>query len=245
MGLRVCKECKLEKDLEEFPKHKECLGGLAPVCKVCKRRYGREHYQKKKNLGISYVCKEKLCLGCNFLLPAQMFSKRLVTKDGLSTECKKCNNKKQSGRKLTLNARYRSLYHSAKRRNLDICTKDEFLLWYASTPNVCYYCEVDYKQFLVNMNSVLTENRLKRFREIFCNPTHRKIRDLTIDQNDPCKGYIIGNMVKCCWVCNYIKGGILTGLEFLSVASWIRLEIEGRLDQHKDQFAWFRKHDFR
>jgi len=40
-GKRKCKECGELKPLEAFTKHKKCVGGYAPRCRVCKTSYSR------------------------------------------------------------------------------------------------------------------------------------------------------------------------------------------------------------
>jgi hypothetical protein len=76
----------------------------------------------------------------------------------------------------------------------------------------------------------LSEDRLKRFREVFSNPIYGKIDDLTIDRKNPGYGYDENNIVKACWICNYLKGGIWTHKNFMFLGMSVRREIEGIAD---------------
>lgn len=48
MTTKVCKECHTEKELEEFPKHKQMKDGYLNQCKLCKNAYLRKYGQDNK-----------------------------------------------------------------------------------------------------------------------------------------------------------------------------------------------------
>lgn len=77
------------------------------------------------------------------------------------------------------------------------------------------------------------EQKVYRFRQIFACPPHRQIRTMTIDQKDPNAGYTERNIVKCCWICNFIKGGILTFDQMLLIGPSIRKELMALCDSKR------------
>jgi hypothetical protein len=47
--VKVCKTCKVEKEIEEFPKNKLYKGGIRPHCIECRRDYELKSYHKHKH----------------------------------------------------------------------------------------------------------------------------------------------------------------------------------------------------
>jgi len=46
--MKICRECKEEKELTEFYKQKNCKNGLNPKCKLCVRRIKKDKYTPSK-----------------------------------------------------------------------------------------------------------------------------------------------------------------------------------------------------
>jgi len=48
---RICYKCKIEKPINEFPKHKSRFGGHDYMCKLCHKKYYKSYYEdnSKKN----------------------------------------------------------------------------------------------------------------------------------------------------------------------------------------------------
>lgn len=47
--MKICTKCKIEKDFDEFHKHKRCKDGLANRCKVCSSLDKKEYYDNNKS----------------------------------------------------------------------------------------------------------------------------------------------------------------------------------------------------
>lgn len=47
---KLCKSCRLEKELAEFDRHPTCLFGRKNVCKSCASAYGKKRYAQKREL---------------------------------------------------------------------------------------------------------------------------------------------------------------------------------------------------
>ena len=83
--------------------------------------------------------------------------------------------------------KFNSLKSSAKKRNLPLNISFEYFK-NLKTSN-CYYCGVS-----------------NIFLQFFCEVMGRKMPYMSIDRIDNTKGYIIGNVVPACFLCNQIKG---------------------------------------
>ena len=46
--MKTCSKCKEEKPLSEFTKNKTKKGGYNYTCRVCTRKYIKEHYESNK-----------------------------------------------------------------------------------------------------------------------------------------------------------------------------------------------------
>lgn len=85
---------------------------------------------------------------------------------------------------------YAYLKHAAKKRGKRFSfSKEQFQKWWDQQKKICHYCNRD--------------NGLERFQ---------------IDRKDNDKGYIFGNIVLACKVCNTVKGKIFTYEEMKEIA---------------------------
>lgn len=59
--MRICKNCNIEKILEEFYKHPRMLEGRYAICKECTKKKQKEYYKEyyPKNAKRIYQCKKK------------------------------------------------------------------------------------------------------------------------------------------------------------------------------------------
>lgn len=139
----------------------------------------------------------KVCTKCKIEFSLTEFSPKKINKDGLNSWCKSCNAKatliyyynnkekcdNRSKEKATkLNTRFSNSKSSAKRRGLDFSFKLEEYSDLIKLP--CYYCDN-----LLGKQSVIGSG---------------------LDRIDSSKGYVQGNCVSCCKLCNQIKMNILT-----------------------------------
>lgn len=99
-----------------------------------------------------------------------------------------------------IKSKYISLKYRCKINNIPIITKEEFIKWYNSQSKNCFYCgilEADFRQK---------------------NIMGRTGKYLTIDRLDSKKGYVIGNIVLACAICNIIKSNFFTPKEMKEIA---------------------------
>jgi hypothetical protein len=102
--MKVCTECKVEKDESDFHKHPTCLGGLCNRCKACESEYKRNHYEKRKAeyAGVNvYDGGDKTCLKCLNVFPKEKryWSQASFGPGGLHSYCRVCENRRTSGYK--------------------------------------------------------------------------------------------------------------------------------------------------
>lgn len=103
-------------------------------------------------------------------------------------------------RSLTSGGVYKELKRNRTRRNLEVCSFEDFDFWYSKRIKACEYCS-------------LPESRLSKVEYI---PKLYRKR-LTIDRKDNKLGYLTDNMVLACFKCNQIKGNLLSYKEMLYI----------------------------
>lgn len=81
---------------------------------------------------------------------------------------------------------------------------EQFTAWYCSQEPACVYCGVSLEQFL-------------SVRHLMAGSA-KAAQTLTIDRCDSLKPYAEGNIVMCCYLCNYLKGFFFTAEEFGNIA---------------------------
>ena len=86
-------------------------------------------------------------------------------------------------------------------------------------------CNWRIEHFQTNRQLLLLRDVIKRQKQASTN-------ELTLDRADNSKGYAASNLVKACWLCNYIKGAFLTESEMKQVGARLRKEMELGLDEH-------------
>lgn len=164
--------------------------------------------------------KTKKCSGCGIVKSLSKFHIQRNCASGYRSRCKDCRNKDRLKRirkpeyiYLKIQERLRDL--KKKGRHLDICTQSEFVDWYKQQDRTCNYCLLpeDFINFIpFKANSgFLNKSRLE------------------IDRADNAKGYVLGNLILSCPICNRVKGSLLTKKDMLKVGfeiirpKWIKL----------------------
>jgi hypothetical protein len=90
---RVCKQCGIEKPIDQFHKSKVHHGGHIPLCAECKNWNHRSAEDKAKEetkwrlLAMGF----KFCTNCNTLKSINEFAPHFTLRDGLRAYCKKCD----------------------------------------------------------------------------------------------------------------------------------------------------------
>lgn len=160
------------------------------MCQVCLKKQ-RTRWEKKKTNGVCKNCTNTILEGRSLLF------------------CKNCLEK---NRQITSQDKLSNRFHSMKTRakindikfNLE---KQEFINWWKSQPEKCYYCGVS-QEFLTNLN--------------------RKKSSMTIDRKNNQKGYEVSNICLSCARCNNMKSNFFTEEEWKQIA---KLYITPRLEQ--------------
>lgn len=97
--MKTCTLCNIEKNLEEFAKHKKGKGGLHPHCKACANKRTSEWrkqnpelyktiYQKRNNSQKTKELNRINILKRNFNITIELYNKMLKDQDN---KCKICN----------------------------------------------------------------------------------------------------------------------------------------------------------
>lgn len=236
----ICRICGKEKDSSEFSVNLRSKSGYDARCRTCRSERTKELYQIKMAENLSPIQNGTLvCTLCKTEKDVRQFDVQRNRASGRSSHCKECHKgyyKKRhaSGELAGGKSGWNRLRHSAKSRGLVFSIKlSDFSQWWSKTDHVCHYCGSTTDDFILAKNAILDgQQNLSRFREIFRNPVHRSVVHLSVDRKDPDVGYELDNLAKACWICNYIKGGILKEVDMLMVAPSIRRSIIEAI-QHK------------
>jgi hypothetical protein len=105
--MKQCRNCGLEKTLDEYPKHKTTKDGYDTLCKVCTNEYAKQrrlkNLDKERERYLRYKennqrerllnpITEKTCNVCNETKNISEFSTHQTNKDGYNNKCKICVN---------------------------------------------------------------------------------------------------------------------------------------------------------
>ena len=52
--MKICTRCEVNKELEDFHKHSECIGGRRNICKECVKKYQHENAASIRDRGVEY-----------------------------------------------------------------------------------------------------------------------------------------------------------------------------------------------
>ncbi len=77
---KVCFNCRLERNLEDFAYHSKTFDKLQSFCQECSKKEGSRQVEAE----------QKRCSGCARNLPKADFGARAAGSDGLRTRCRKC-----------------------------------------------------------------------------------------------------------------------------------------------------------
>jgi hypothetical protein len=79
---KICIHCKVEKELKDYYKCKNCKDGHRNTCKKCTMENNKELY--KRHLDIS---EERICAGCNILKPITKFKRKNGVRENTCRAC--------------------------------------------------------------------------------------------------------------------------------------------------------------
>lgn len=119
--MKICRTCKIEKEIQDFKKNPMYKDGYETQCKSCQKQIKAEKLEQNKD----FIPEKQLCRTCKIEKNILEFGKNKAYSLGYETQCKECRNKKaaisrEKNREKT-NKKYVERYHSdpefKKRRN--------------------------------------------------------------------------------------------------------------------------------
>lgn len=203
---KTCIKCKVEKPVGEFPKNVRIPGGYHYYCKTCMNAYIKAYQQTGKGEESVRRAAEKQRTTGYF-----RFGKGAI----------------------------HILKQGAIKRGIPfLISADELGTWWKSVPDTCAYCGISIDQYRHLRDRILkytgTNYDILKFRRLFRSPKHAAINWMTIDRKDNSRGYELTNMLKACWICNGIKGSLLTWEDVTLIAYGIIQKLTRDLEKEKD-----------
>ena len=164
----------------------------------------------------------KVCLKCKQEKPLSEFGKNKQSADSKTYWCLQCKREYNAWYRGTPNGIYNQTVQNQrwyKHKEVEISRKD-FLDWYENEPKICAYCD-------------LLESDIDIMKDNFSGRADR----LTVDCMDNSVGYVKGNLVLACGVCNLLKNNFFSYEEFRDIAQryikpkWMNIKSKQREDE--------------
>ena len=112
--MKICRTCKVEKEITEFKKNPMYKDGYETQCKKCQKEIKLERLNH--NINSNNIPIKKICRICNEEKDITEFGINRAYKDGYETRCKICRNKeaaiKREKHRESNNKKYIEKYHS-------------------------------------------------------------------------------------------------------------------------------------
>lgn len=197
--------------LQKQRKHRLANGKKCSVCKAVKplTDFYKAHYESLD--GRMSLCKTCLSASQKRYVAAnadkvkarrQQYVERRKAEDEEGWK-QKIVDYRRTARGAFLTLKRRCSGNPARRGWMAISWED-FAAWYSSQEPACAYCEVSLEECL-SVRHLMTG-------------AAKSAQTLTIDRCDSLKPYAEGNIVMCCYLCNYLKGFFFTAEEFGEIA---------------------------
>lgn len=212
-ALKRCSKCGLEIDRSQFRRNFSTKDGLQFWCKTCHTNAQRLYKKTPEGRRHQRMAQENY----------------LKTPRGKESQRKSQNkfNKTARGKLIRIKVRARARGLSAT------ISADDFEKWWKDSPHICGYCGCttnEYRQTVKNLRQYSGKRRtLRLLRTKLLKLEATSDYDLTVDRADNELGYEFGNLTKACWICNVVKGHLLTSAEMRITGRRIRKEIEDGL----------------
>lgn len=239
IGRKVCTRCGLERSVIEFSKNKNSRDGLHYWCKTCldESRHNSSGERRHRLDSLSVAPSDmKTCTKCGRVKPKTGFKKRKTAPDGLSWHCRECEREHWLQRKERdgiTSGDIAALRSQCKKRGHEFkLSTSQVRDWWKCVPDCCHYCGVTTKEYLQlkaklqaydGPSRLVHWARLRHFGEL------QKTARMTIDRRDNELGYVEGNLVKACLLCNMVKSGVLDEEEMLFIGPHLRQRLEKAL----------------
>ena len=112
--MKICRTCKVEKEITEFKKNPMYKDGYETQCKKCQKEIKLERLNH--NINSNNIPIKKICRICNEEKDITEFGINRAYKDGYETRCKICRNKEaaiqREKHRESNNKKYVEKYHS-------------------------------------------------------------------------------------------------------------------------------------
>lgn len=184
------------------------------VCTKCGKNKSLENFYNCsrcfKNPTKNKEKKDTVCKSCVYKRMSENRKRLLLTKEGREkmSQYYKDYYKKNIFSSRERKKRYAStpkgVYNTLnKREKGEIISREDFIKWYLLQKRKCHYCGI--------------------FEDDIDKKSYGKMSNrLNIDRKDNSKGYMKGNMVLSCYLCNRVKCDFFTESEMLKIAKIIR-----------------------
>jgi hypothetical protein len=206
--LKRCTKCGRSKSSSEFSRHPKTKDGLQSWCKRCLGAATQAYLKTEKGKAILRRAQKR-------------YFSSVKGKAALRRGFKKLSD---AGYYRFGKGAISILRSNARRRSLAFNLTEETLTrWWNDNPDVCAYCGITIQEFKKIRNFLMSyqgsDDEILRFkRRFFRSPKHAAINWMTLDRTDNSRGYSVGDICKSCWICNSLKGEILTAKEMRKIA---------------------------
>ena len=199
--MKRCSKCHCDKPLEDFPTNKATKDGRGSWCRACAATYQARYFKSARG------------------------------KEALARAVKR---QQVSGYYRFGRGAIPILRQGAEHRGIPFTLTAESLeAWWQQIPDTCSYCETTIEEFRRLRDVVISydgrDYEILKFKRIFRSAKHRRINWLTIDRLDNSRGYELGNIVKCCWFCNSIKGSLLNESDMRRIAKNVIQRLQAKV----------------
>lgn len=215
LNYKICSNCGKKKEINSFYKYKRGNKTyFRSVCNECWHKqivdYRKGLIVKKQKINYSLLT-SKVCTKCGKEKDISFFHKYKVgNRVYFRGDCKECWHKQIV--KLKREYSYKNpiyfFFHlkaSAKKRNVEVSiSKTDFVEWWKNQEQQCFYCKRHFNDIRLDTDKL-----------------NKKLRRLTIDRTNNKLGYIINNIILCCYRCNSIKSDYFDKDEMLKIGKII------------------------
>jgi len=102
ISVKLCNQCETEKEVSEFAIEPHSPDGYRNQCKICHRENAKRSEKKRRQAALESIKNEsgkrQLCLGCDEVLPIEVFSRDKTKPSGRRNKCKPCRNRERRER---------------------------------------------------------------------------------------------------------------------------------------------------
>ena len=227
-----CTKCVQTKPLSAFGKNRRTQDGWHYWCKICQVAYQKEYANSESGREKIGQARKKWAAKPGNQAKIRDAARRWRgTEKGKERRRIATDRLRQAGYYKFGKGKISLLRSIGKSRGLGVeLTAEELEKWWKSTADACNYCGQSTAEYRVTRDHLLcyrgTDRQLLLLRDLVKRLKQASTNEMTLDRMDNRKGYSTSNLVKACWLCNYIKSAFLTDSEMKQVGPRLRKEIE-------------------